>query len=169
MVDAVAGKAQALGAHRATLVAAAGFTKGALERIRAQHPNLIDAVELRATKPDEWPRHHEARSFKFEIDGTTADIPLHHRRYLDAVSRKPLFDVLYGYATVDERVVVAGFLIDPNVPDDEHGLKDAFFFTRGGDIRPGDTISLTSRLKAIADGSELQMTQTMRVPTPKPE
>jgi hypothetical protein len=124
-VDAFASKALAVGAHRATLVSAAGFTKGALAKIRAQYANLIDPVELRHTDQQEWPRFWKVREIYSLGPGEQKQAAqIIHRRYYDPVTDKIRFEILYANLAVDTGFLVTCLLIDPGA--DGHGLVGAW-------------------------------------------
>jgi hypothetical protein len=167
MVDAVAGKADAIGAHRVTLVASAGFTKGALDRIRNQYPQLIDAVVLRPAKPDEWPRHFPVKSFQFGFVGSeNSDVPILQRRYVDALTGRAKFEIMYGESTPEPgHTILQCQLIDSTASEDEHGLKETFLFARGPSFKPGDIVTATLHYET-SDGQLHSLTQANRLVFP---
>jgi hypothetical protein len=158
-IDEVAGKLTALGAHRATIVAGAGFTKGAQNKVYAVHSPYMDLVELRPGKAEEWPSHFNNHSMTFGVtvnrEGIVERItlPLMHRRYIDVMKRSVMYDVLYGHAETFWLSGVFCFVIDPH--EDGNGLKDAWFVSEGNPINEASlTIDYTepsgiSALKTI--------------------
>jgi hypothetical protein len=124
-VDLATAKARSVGAHRLTLVAAAGFTRGAIDKIRQEHSAIVDAIELRQARPDEWPQLINMRSVTVKILDEAIKCELLHRRYVDALSRRVVFDVLYGSVRHYLMSQVLCFLIDPNKPPP--GLVSSFF------------------------------------------
>jgi hypothetical protein len=145
MVDLAIGKAVAIGAHRVTLVARAGFTKGALDRVRGQHSATIDAIKLRPGKVDEWRPNWGARSvpMTFVINQQSVDAPTQHSRYIDALSGKARYDILFGHTIVAGAALLLCQLVDPDAPADTHGFLRATVIGRGGGLRAGDIGGLT--------------------------
>jgi hypothetical protein len=92
-VDAVVGKLHALRAHRATIVATAGISAGAVERIKAASETL-DAYELRPGAENEWPHRWKSKLSSVRIGDDDMLLPLEHLRYCEALSGKPIYEVL---------------------------------------------------------------------------
>jgi hypothetical protein len=117
-VDQVEGKCAAVGVHRATIVAAAGFSKGALARIASARGRL-DAFEFRTSR--HLPSYWGVKS--------RPELPIEHRTYNDALTGELIYDVFYGSSEhgvhcwlvsplIDEnRRVKAWCIGDPNAPD----------------------------------------------------
>jgi hypothetical protein len=161
MVDAVAGKAQAIGAHRVTLVAAAGFTSNALDRIRIQFPQLIDAVHLRPGANDEWPSNIDFRTMLLGPAGSKEGaVPVVHSRYIDALTNKAKLDILYGHLLPEHgETILLCLLIDSDSPAGEHGMLDTLYFYRGPNFKQGDQVKVTVNYVG-PDGKPQSLTQS---------
>lgn len=90
-IDEALGKTQAVKAHRATLVATAGFTKSARLRIERMSDQL-DGVELKKGREGERP--HCIRNTRLRFEGKLLDCA--HSRYVNAVSGDLIADLLYA-------------------------------------------------------------------------
>jgi hypothetical protein len=112
-VDRVEGKRAALCAHRATIVTTAGFTSGALDRIRAASHQL-DAFELALGREHDWPKAWPLREVSVEINGVPRAVPLEHRRYRNALTRGLVCDLLYGPVLVGAKVLLFCIAVPPN-------------------------------------------------------
>jgi hypothetical protein len=162
-IDWVAEKARSIGAHRVTLATRAGFTKGALERIEKQYPSLIDPVELRPGKPEEWPPNIQIRNVAFKIGGEVIRSDLHRLRYIDARSGKLVYQVLYWVAPIPSGDIVGCALVDPAASETDHGLRDFFFLTHAAYV-PGDRIRVTLSYET-PDGEENTWSQARPLET----
>ena len=100
-VDGIEGKARALGAHRATIVATAGFTQGAIDRITAACMQLDG---LTFGDPDEfrWPVNIPLPQLEVNVEGRLTNVRLEKSALIDAVTRRPEFLVAYGAVDVQD-------------------------------------------------------------------
>jgi hypothetical protein len=167
MVDLAAGKAEALGAHRVTLVAEQGFTDSALVRIKTQYPQLMDAVHLRAGLNSEWPEMWAFRQMVINIGENTGEhsipVEMRHSRYIDAFTNAPKYEILYGVLrTATSAMVLCSVLDSDAISRGENGLVDFFGLGRGPGLRAGDNIRLTMNYVADGEARNATFSQALR-------
>ncbi|HEY7269736.1 MAG TPA: restriction endonuclease [Dehalococcoidia bacterium] len=149
-VDAFLGKAAAIGAHRTTLVASKGFTKSALERIATKHSDLFDAVELRPGRTEEWPGNWGPLGpIVLKEDGeVTASSQPGHLRYMDALAKEAIFDLLLAYLPGARSALVIAAIVDAKKEPGNHGLLSVWV------LGHGDPAMATVSLDFVVDGKQ---------------
>lgn len=141
-LDRISGKAEALGAARATIVATAGFTRPALDRVRSKR-HFLDAVHLRAARRDEWPDQLVQRSLPFHTGTSSVTSPLVGRVYEDAVTQAARFFVAYTDVATPEFTGGMTFLFPAEGVELSQGkpLGIRIWAKRDGD-RPGPGVEM---------------------------
>lgn len=161
-VDEAEGKAQAIGAHRTTLVSTAGFTRGALDRVRAKG-DLLDAVHLRPAVAADWPFTWESPSICIDFGSESTVCPLQARAYCDATTDRVRKLILYGeYGTNRSAGFVAfvGPASDQLAPGELVNLEPFFFGT--GEAPP--TRDSRLRLNFITDDGKTRVIERRGMP-----
>ena len=141
-IDSMVSKADRVGAHRTTLVSAAGFTKAAADRL-AEHPSLFDAVLVRplrfADRPDVFrsPGGHLVveQSTRQIIKATTPEYWEYRRLSDDVVRHIEISDSSFAGTTAAQALI-----IDPGAIRDD-GMVDAVHQVL---VKPGSKAKLSS-------------------------
>ncbi len=111
-VDAAVGKTKAVGCQQLTIVAAAGFTSGALRKIRTDTSLTVGAIELREAKSEEWPKKWETHKLRTDADAESYESELVHRRYVNALTGQVQFDILTAAVELTRVSQVFCFIMD---------------------------------------------------------
>ena len=149
-IDNIQGKLSALGAHRATMVATAGFTHTAIERVRI-YKHQIDARSLIGMSAEDWPDWMAFHTVN--VHGEAGPVALTHRRCIDASTEATIADLFFGEAKSIGGVIcfvvppggrapdLKGWIIgnDPTLEGFEVRMKhhDDTTGTRGHDVSSG--------------------------------